>query len=325
MKKLLLALLIFTLTIGEEKLFYNSESVILYDINSNGVNVLKEKKINIEELGNLSMILSKKNIKNAEEQGASIQYIYYNKSENSYNIYYRIQYIDSKANDLVFPKSTVFVGEYNEDFKLINIEVTPVYFLEGEKLTIENFSILLNRMTLFANLQKNSLKYSKLYLPVHESKNSKIYLAINEDNRTTLNFESGKKIMERNECTFFPNLIDKKNEFIIGTATNDDIKEKKILYKLDLKNEETKKIKAFDTNNIFPITLINNDNVLVYSYLNRENKDFGYNGRKIFLLNLENKKESEMKLSKDLFEKFYYSYEIQGVSEEQIEKFKQTK
>ena len=325
MKKLLLVLLIFTLTIGEEKLFYNSESVILYDINSNGINVLKEKKINIEELGNLSMILSKKNIKNAEEQGASIQYIYYNKSENRYNIYYRIQYIDSKANDLVFPESTVFMGEYNEDFKLMNIEVIPIYFLEGEKLTIENFSISLNRMPLFANLQKNSLKYSKLYLPVYKSKNSEIYLAINEDKSTILNFESGEKIMEKNEHIFFPNLIDKKNEFIIGTVTTDNIKEKKILYKFNLKNGEIKKIKTFDTNNIFPITLINDDNVLIYSYLNEENKDFGYKGRKIFLLNLENKKESEMKLSKDLFDKFYYSYEIQGVSEEQIEKFKQIK
>ena len=62
MKKLLLVLLIFTLTIGEEKLFYNSKNIILYNIDSQGIKIIKEKNLKIEDLAKVYEILENKKI-----------------------------------------------------------------------------------------------------------------------------------------------------------------------------------------------------------------------------------------------------------------------
>ena len=41
--KLLLYLLLFTMLLGEKKLFYNPDSVILYDITSSKIEIIKKK------------------------------------------------------------------------------------------------------------------------------------------------------------------------------------------------------------------------------------------------------------------------------------------
>ena len=330
-KKILLVLLMFTLTIGEEKLFYDSKNIILYNIDLQGIKITKEKVVDVEKLGDLRKILQDKNIKYKKDSIKNgITFIDYNAMKNEYNVYIQIVYYSIDGGDLGFPQVTYIKAVYDEEFNLINIEKKPTYIIQNEKFEIKDFSVTITGDPYFIDINSENLKYSKIFLPTFYLNKEQIFLAVDKNEKAILSYKNVKGInnkMERN--IFFPNLVSSKKNFLIGMnwgiynfGVNKSDENENVLYKLDLNNDRITKIFEFDSTWIQPKTLINQDEDLLYEslYRNKSEKKIEIN-----ILNLKTKKIKKMNLSSEMIGKIYSSYEIQGVSEEQIEKFKQIK
>ena len=133
-KKLLFYLLTFAMLLGEKKLFYNPEGVILYDITSSGIEIIKQKKLDISKEVNLEEIIKQKDIDIMDKnRGVKIKYIEYDNNNQVYNVYYELKFITPETE--LFLDKTLIMGVYDENFDFLKVEKNPVYML-GEDLNL---------------------------------------------------------------------------------------------------------------------------------------------------------------------------------------------
>lgn len=313
-----LYLIFFIMILGEKKLFYNSEGVILYNITSSKVEVIKKKKLEINNEVNLKEILLKKDFRpiNGIDIKYTIKYVEYDENENTYHVYFELSFFDGKVLITKTEDKTLVMGVYDGNFNYIDMKEYPTYDSIGEVNVVEKIINYKNGAILFFKMNNNDYLTSLKY----KYKEKEVYLIQYKNGIETLNEENIKKI-------FQPQIMSQKHSFILGTyGLNGTIKENK-LYKYNLKKEKVEIIKEFSDIAVFLMTLIENDEKLIYSTLNLydDTKEYGNKGRKIFVLDLKSLKEKEFILRNDLFEEFYYSHEVRNTNNELIEKFYKSK
>ena len=315
LKKIFLLLTFHIVLLGENKLFYNSKGILLFDISSTEVQLIKQKNITIPKEVNLEeIVLNKKINLIGKIQEKSIKYVEYDMYKKEYNIYYELKFM-SEESHLFFDKTLIMVI-CDENFNYIGIESYPIYEYNGQKNKIIEILETKNGAVAFFRLDNQqdmkTLKYN------YDGK--ELYLIRHKDGSEVFNNEDITEI-------FRPYIINKKQTFILGIGSlNGSIRDTK-LYKYNIKTEKTELIKEFSNTAVFLKTLVENDRKVIYSTLNTyENiSDYGNKGRKIFILDLKNLKEKEFRLRDDLFEDFYYSHEVRNTDKELIDKFYKSK
>lgn len=315
LKKIFLLLTFYIVLLGENKLFYNSKGVILFDISPMKIQLIKQKNITIPKEINLEEIVLKKKINLIGKiQEKSIKYIEYDTNKKEYNIYYELKFM-SEESHLFFDK-TLIMAMYDENFDYTGIKDYPIYEYNGQKNKIIEILETKNGAVAFFRIDnqqdRKTLKYN------YDEK--ELYLIRYKDGNEEFNNKNIKEI-------FRPSIINEKQTFILGIGSlSGTIKDTK-LYKYNLKTEKIEMIKEFPNTAVFLETLIENDQKLIYSTLNPyENiNEYGNKGRTINILDLKNLKIKELKLNDNLFEDFYYSHEVRNTNRELIEKFYKSK
>lgn len=314
LKKLLIYLLLFTMLLGEKKLFYNPDSVILYDITSLGIRKIKQKKLCIGDNVNLEEIIKKRKIVfigNYRE--VVIKYAEYDENKKVYNVYYEVGFVTPQSQFSL--TKIVIMGVYDENFNYLAIEEYPTYEYDQEEEMVEEIQESKNGAVAFFKLSnhqdRKTLKYSY--------GKKELYLIRHKDGSDEFNNKNIKEV-------FSPALINKNKTFILGMGSLSGTIKDNRLYKYDLKTEKIEILKEFAQTAVFLETLIDNDQKVIYSTLSPyENiNEYGNKGRKIYILDLKNLKIKELKLSDEVFEEFYYSHEIRNVNKKLIEKFSES-
>ncbi|MBP9479040.1 MAG: hypothetical protein KBF12_10505, partial [Sebaldella sp.] len=116
--KLLLYLLLFTMLLGEKKLFYNPDSVILYDITSSKIEIIKKKQLDISSEVDLEKIIKKRKIVfigNYRE--VVIKYVEYDENKKVYNVYYEVGFVTPQSQFSL--TKIVIMGVYDENFNYL--------------------------------------------------------------------------------------------------------------------------------------------------------------------------------------------------------------
>ena len=306
--KLLLYLLLFTMLLGEKKLFYNPDSVILYDITSLGIRKIKQKKLCIGDNVNLEEIIKKRKIVfigNYRE--VVIKYAEYDENKKVYNVYYEVGFVTPQSQFSL--TKIVIMGVYDENFNYLAIEEYPLYRYAGEEKLLEEITTMYeNGEVLFFKFYNDKDVKSQKYV----INGKEIYLIRNLKNGDLFfNDESIKKI-------FRPGLMNEKKTFLLGTSAIIDTVKNNKLYRYDFKTGKLEMLKEFSNIGVILQTLIENDNKLIYWELDSK---YSKEERKLFIFDLKSKKTKELKLSDEVFEEFYYSHEIRNVNKKLIEQF----
>jgi hypothetical protein len=312
LKKLFLYLLVFTMLLGEKKLFYNSEGVILYNISYSEIEILKQKQLDISKEVNLEEIIQQKNIDIiGKNRKSTIKYIEYDNNNKVFNVYYELKFVTPQSE--LFLDKTLIMGIYDENFNYLKLEKNPVYVFDKNSSLIEEIITMFDngQLLFFKFYNDKNLKSSK-----YTYNGKDVYLIRNQkDGHLSFNDERIQKI-------FMPGIIDTKKKFILGTSdVIDPIKNNK-LYKYDLETGNLEILKDFPNMGIILQTLIENDNKLIYWSLDSK---YSKTEKKLYIFDLKRKKEEEMKISSNLAEKFYYSHEVRNINKELIEKFYKSK
>ena len=311
LKKLLIYLLLFTMLLGEKKLFYNPDSVILYDITSLGIRKIKQKKLCIGDNVNLEEIIKKRKIVfigNYRE--VVIKYAEYDENKKVYNVYYEVGFVTPQSQFSL--TKIVIMGVYDENFNYLAIEEYPLYRYAGEEKLLEEITTMYeNGEVLFFKFYNDKDVKSQKYV----INGKEIYLIRNLKNGDLFfNDESIKKI-------FRPGLMNEKKTFLLGTSAIIDTVKNNKLYRYDFKTGKLEMLKEFSNIGVILQTLIENDNKLIYWELDSK---YSKEERKLFIFDLKSKKTKELKLSDEVFEEFYYSHEIRNVNKKLIEKFSES-
>ena len=309
--KLLLYLLLFTMLLGEKKLFYNPDSVILYDITSSKIEIIKKKQLDISSEVDLEKIIKKRKIVfigNYRE--VVIKYAEYDENKKVYNVYYEVGFVTPQSQFSL--TKIVIMGVYDENFNYLAIEEYPLYRYAGEEKLLEEITTMYeNGEVLFFKFYNDKDVKSQKYV----INGKEIYLIRNLKNGDLFfNDESIKKI-------FRPGLMNEKKTFLLGTSAIIDTVKNNKLYRYDFKTGKLEMLKEFSNIGVILQTLIENDNKLIYWELDSK---YSKEERKLFIFDLKSKKTKELKLSDEVFEEFYYSHEIRNVNKKLIEKFSES-
>ena len=309
--KLLLYLLLFTMLLGEKKLFYNPDSVILYDITSSKIEIIKKKQLDISSEVDLKKIIKKRKIVfigNYRE--VVIKYAEYDENKKVYNVYYEVGFVTPQSQFSL--TKIVIMGVYDENFNYLAIEEYPLYRYAGEEKLLEEITTMYeNGEVLFFKFYNDKDVKSQKYV----INGKEIYLIRNLKNGDLFfNDESIKKI-------FRPGLMNEKKTFLLGTSAIIDTVKNNKLYRYDFKTGKLEMLKEFSNIGVILQTLIENDNKLIYWELDSK---YSKEERKLFIFDLKSKKTKELKLSDEVFEEFYYSHEIRNVNKKLIEKFSES-
>ena len=309
--KLLLYLLLFTMLLGEKKLFYNPDSVILYDITSSKIEIIKKKQLDISSEVDLEKIIKKRKIVfigNYRE--VVIKYVEYDENKKVYNVYYEVGFVTPQSQFSL--TKIVIMGVYDENFNYLAIEEYPLYRYAGEEKLLEEITTMYeNGEVLFFKFYNDKDVKSQKYV----INGKEIYLIRNLKNGDLFfNDESIKKI-------FRPGLMNEKKTFLLGTSAIIDTVKNNKLYRYDFKTGKLEMLKEFSNIGVILQTLIENDNKLIYWELDSK---YSKEERKLFIFDLKSKKTKELKLSDEVFEEFYYSHEIRNVNKKLIEKFSES-
>ena len=143
--------------LGEKKLFYNSEGVLLYDMTSSKIELVKKKKLELNNEVNLKEILEKKDFIpiSGMDIKSTIKYIEYDINKNVYNVYFELSFFDARVSVTQTSDQTLVMGIYDENFNYMEIKEYPTYKFEwGVEIIKRNSDIRMKIQPVIMNKDK---------------------------------------------------------------------------------------------------------------------------------------------------------------------------
>jgi hypothetical protein len=240
LRKILLCLILSMIILGEKKLFYDPDGIILYDITPSKIEIIKKRKLDISNDVNLNEILIKKNFRPIDgiDVEVKIKYVEYNVNKNVYHVYFELSFFDGRVLITKTSDQTLVMGIYDKYFNYIDIKEYPTYISDWKVEFIEvNSKIGMKINPVIMDKEKKFIFGVKFR---ENLKGAVIY-------KKNLDSNELETIKSFNNNVFLKTLIENDSKLIYLTfnsfiSINQDDNIGKQAFVLDLKNMRTSEI-----------------------------------------------------------------------------------
>lgn len=263
LRSIFLYLIFFIMILGEKKLFYNSEGLILYNITSSKVEVIKKKKLEIDKDVNLREVLLKKDIIHIKgaDINFDINYIEYDINKNVYNVYFTLYFFDGRFSVSGPSDKTIVMGVYDDSFNYIDIKEHPILKsdLGVEVMVVRSeIKIMINpvimdkeKKNIFGVNFKEKNEGAEIYKKSLESNKVEIIKSFNNNILLKSLIDNDKKLIYSTFDSFLDDNLDKQVSILdlknmkISEIVLDGVSFKEFCYSNEIKNTNKELIEKF--------------------------------------------------------------------------------